>query len=93
LPFVEFRNCEEELKNALVASKSKVRNLEISLREVKARGQELKRAMKEVADNEYNISQKLAYETGARQGLEAKFEVVLSHCRVTKSPLQGMRWS
>jgi hypothetical protein len=58
-------------------TKEKVRNLEVSLQEVKAGGQELKRAMKEVADSEYAISQKLAYETGARQGLEVEFEVVL----------------
>jgi chromosome segregation ATPase len=73
----EFRNREEELKNALAASKGKARDLEISLREAKARGQELKRAMKEATDSEYAVSQKLAYETGARRGLEAEFEVVL----------------
>jgi hypothetical protein len=33
--------------------------------------------MKEAADSEYAISQKFAYETGARRGLEAKFEAVL----------------
>jgi hypothetical protein len=33
--------------------------------------------MKEATDSEYAISQKLAYETGARQGLEAEFKVVL----------------
>jgi hypothetical protein len=38
LPFAEFRNCEEEPKNALAASKSKIRDLEISLREVEAGG-------------------------------------------------------
>jgi hypothetical protein len=65
------------MKNALAASRSKARDLEISLREVDAGGQELKRAMKEVAHNEYAISQKLAYETGARRGLETEFEVVL----------------
>jgi tripartite-type tricarboxylate transporter receptor subunit TctC len=54
----EFRNHEEELKNALATSKSKVRDLEISLREVEAGGQELKRAMKEAIDSEYAISQK-----------------------------------
>jgi hypothetical protein len=51
--------------------------LEISLREVEAGGQELKRAMKEATDNEYVVSQKLAYEIGARRGLEVEFEVVL----------------
>jgi hypothetical protein len=33
--------------------------------------------MKEATDSEYTISKKLAYETGARRGLEAEFEVVL----------------
>jgi hypothetical protein len=33
--------------------------------------------MKEAIDSEYAISQKLAYETAARRGLEVKFEVVL----------------
>jgi hypothetical protein len=47
LYLTEFRNCEEELKNALAASKGKVRDLEISLREAEPGGQELKRAMKE----------------------------------------------
>jgi hypothetical protein len=42
LYLVEFRNCKEELKNALATSKSKVRDLEISLREVDAGGRELK---------------------------------------------------
>jgi hypothetical protein len=77
LSFAEFRNCEEELNNALAASKSKVRDLEISLREAEAAGLELKQAMKEATDSEYAISQKLAYETGACRGLEAEFEVVL----------------
>jgi hypothetical protein len=76
LYLADFRNREEELKNALATSRSKVRNLEISFREVEAGGQELKRVMKEAADSEYAISQKLAYETGARRGLEAEFEVV-----------------
>jgi hypothetical protein len=51
--------------------------LELLLREVEAGGQELKRAMKEAADSEYAVSQKLAYEKGARQNLEVEFEVVL----------------
>jgi hypothetical protein len=63
LPFAEFRNREEQLKNALAASKSKVRDMEISLQEADAGGQELKQAMKEATDTEYAISQKLAYET------------------------------
>jgi hypothetical protein len=65
-----------ELKNALATSWSKVWDLEIKFREIEAGGLELKRAMKEAIDSEYAISQKLAYETGARQGLEAKFEAV-----------------
>jgi hypothetical protein len=77
LHLAEFRSRKEELKNALVASKSKVRDLGISLREADAGGQELKRAMKEATVSEYAISQKLAYEKGARRGLEAEFEVVL----------------
>jgi hypothetical protein len=36
LYLVEFRNCGEELKNALATSKGKVWDLEISLREVEA---------------------------------------------------------
>jgi phosphoribosylaminoimidazole-succinocarboxamide synthase len=77
LHLAEFYNHEEELKNALMASKSKARDLEISLREAEAGGQELKWAMKEATDSEYVISQKLAHETGAQRALEAKFEVVL----------------
>jgi hypothetical protein len=77
LYLAEFLNREKELKNALTASKSKVRDLEISLREVEAGGQELKRVMKEATDSEYTVSQKLAYETGTRRGLEVEFEVVL----------------
>jgi hypothetical protein len=33
--------------------------------------------MKEATDSEYTISQKLAYETAVRRGLEAEYEVVL----------------
>jgi hypothetical protein len=43
-------------------TKEKVRSLEVTLREVEAGGQELKRVMKEAADSEYVVSQKLAYE-------------------------------
>jgi hypothetical protein len=73
----DFRNREEEPKNALATSRSKVRDLEIKVREIEAGGLELKRAMKEATDSEYTVSQKLAYETGARRGLEAEFKVVL----------------
>jgi hypothetical protein len=58
-------------------TKEMVRSLEVLLREVKAGGQELKQVMKEAFDSEYTVSQKLAYETGARRGLEVEFEVVL----------------
>jgi hypothetical protein len=73
----DFHNREEELKNALATSRSKVRDLEIRVRESEAGGLALKQVMKEATDSEYAISQKLAYETGACQGLEAEFEVVL----------------
>jgi hypothetical protein len=66
----DFRNREEELKNALSISRSKVRDLEMKVWEIKAGGLELKRAVKEATDSEYAISQKLAYETAARRGLE-----------------------
>jgi chromosome segregation ATPase len=89
LHLAEFRNREEELKNTLVASRSKVRDLEISLREANAGGRELKRAMKEAADSEYAISQKLAYEKGARWGLEAKFEVVLKSLQRDQITIAG----
>jgi hypothetical protein len=61
----------------LKSTKEKVRNLEVKVREIEVGGLELKRAMKEAADSEYAVSQKLAYETGARRGLEAEFKVVL----------------
>jgi hypothetical protein len=77
LYLVDFRNREEELKNALATSRSKVRDLEIKVREIEAGGLELKRTMKEATTSEYTVSQKLAYETAARRGLEAEFEVVL----------------
>jgi hypothetical protein len=44
----------------------KVWSSEVSLREVEAGGQELKRVMNETVDSEYAISQKLAYEKRAR---------------------------
>jgi hypothetical protein len=89
LHLAEFRNCEEELKNALADSKGKARDLEISLREVEAWGQELKWAMKEATDSEYAVSQKLAYETGARRGLEAEFEVVLQSLQSYQITIAG----
>jgi hypothetical protein len=74
---VDFRNREEELKNALATSRSKIHGLEGKVREIEAGGQELKRVMKEATKSEYAVSQKLAYETAARRGLEVEFEVVL----------------
>jgi hypothetical protein len=66
----DFRNREEELKNALATSRSKVRDLEIRVREREAGGLALKQAMREATDSEYAISQKLAYETGAHRALK-----------------------
>jgi hypothetical protein len=47
----EFRNHEEELNNTIRNTKGKVQDLEISLREVEAGGQELKRVMKEAKES------------------------------------------
>jgi hypothetical protein len=47
------------------------------LREVEAGTNELKRTMKEAIDNEFVVTQKLAYEKQARRDLEAGLEVVL----------------
>jgi hypothetical protein len=63
--------------------------LEVSLQEVEAGGQELKRAMKEAADSEYVVSQKLAYETEAHQGLEVEFEVVLKSLQNDQMTITG----
>jgi hypothetical protein len=49
----------------------------MKVRDIEAGGLALKQAMKEATDSEYAISQKLAYDTAARRGLEAEFEVVL----------------
>jgi hypothetical protein len=73
----DFRNREEELKNALATSRSKIHGLEGKVREIEAGGLEIKRAMKEATESEYAVSQKLAYETTAHRGLEVEFEVVL----------------
>jgi hypothetical protein len=45
--------------------------------------------MKESTDSEYAISQKLAYEEGARRGLEAKFEVVLKSLQSVQITIAG----
>jgi hypothetical protein len=73
----DFRNRKEELKNALATSRSKIHGLEGKVLEIEAGGLELKRTMKEAIEIEYVVSQKLAYETAARQALEVEFEVVL----------------
>jgi hypothetical protein len=73
----DFRNREEVLNNDLKNTKDNVRSMEVTVREVEAGGQELKREMKEAADIEYVVSQKLAYEKRARWDLEVKFKVAL----------------
>jgi hypothetical protein len=75
--YADFRNYEEELKNVVATSRSKIRDLEVRVQEIEAGGLELKRVLKETTESEYAISQKLAYETAARRGLEVKFQVVL----------------
>jgi hypothetical protein len=85
----DFRNLEEELKNALATSRSKVRDLEIKVWEIEARGVELRRVMKEATDSEYAISQTLAYEAAARRGLEAEFEVVLKSLESDQITIAG----
>jgi hypothetical protein len=89
LYLAEFRNHEEELNNALRITKGKVRDLEISLQEAEAGGQELKRAMKEATDIEYAVSQKLAYETGARRGLVVEFEAVFKSLQNDQITIAG----
>jgi hypothetical protein len=85
----DFRNREEELKNALVTSRSKIQGLEGKVREIEAGGLELKRAMKEATESEYAISQKLAYETAACRGLEVEFEVVLKSLQSDQITIAG----
>jgi hypothetical protein len=85
----DFCNREEELKNALATSRSKVRDLEIKVWEIEVGGLELKQAIKEATDSEYAISQKLVYETAARQGLEAEFEVVLKSLQSDQTTIAG----
>jgi hypothetical protein len=45
--------------------------------------------MKEAIDSEYAISQKLAYDTAARRGLEAEFEVVLKSLENDQATIAG----
>jgi hypothetical protein len=85
----DFRNREEELKNALTTSRSKIRGLEVKVRVIEAGGLELKWAMKEATESEYAISQKLAYETAARRGLEVEFDVVLKSLHSDQITIAG----
>jgi chromosome segregation ATPase len=85
----DFRNREEELKNTLAASRSKIHSLEGKVREIEAGGLELKQAMKEATESEYVVSQKLADETAARRGLEVEFEVVLKSLQRDKITIAG----
>jgi hypothetical protein len=87
----DFCNREEDLKNALETSRSKVRDLELKVREIEAGGLELKRAVKEATDSEYAISQNLAYETAARWGLEAEFEVILKSLQSDQITIAGYK--
>jgi hypothetical protein len=84
-----FDNREEELKNALATSRSKVRDLEIKVREIEVGGLELKRVIKVGTDSEYAVSQKLAYETVACRGLEAEFVVVLKSLQSDQITIAG----
>jgi chromosome segregation ATPase len=85
----DYRNREEELKKALATSRSKVRDLEFRVREIEARGLELKRVMKEATESEYAISQKLVYETTTRRGLEVEFKVVLKSLQSDQITIAG----
>jgi hypothetical protein len=87
--FAVFRNREKELKNALSTSRSKIQDLEIKVRESEAGGLALKQAMREATDSEYVVSQKLAYETAARRGLESEFEVVLKSLENDQTTIAG----
>jgi hypothetical protein len=85
----DFCNREEELKNALATSRSKIHGLEGKVQEIEAGGLELKRAMKEATESEYATSQKLAYETAARWGLEVEFEVFLKSLQSDQITIAG----
>jgi hypothetical protein len=85
----DFRNREEDLKNALATSRSKIHGLEGKVREIEAGGLEHKRAMKEATESEYAVSQKLAYEIAARWALEVEFEVVLKSLQSDQITIAG----
>jgi hypothetical protein len=63
--------------------------LEVTLQEVEAGDQELKRVMKEASDNEYVVSQKLAYKKQARQDLEVEFEVAFKSLQNDQVTIAG----
>jgi hypothetical protein len=85
----DFRNREEKLKNALATSRRKIHSLEGKVWEIEAGGLELKRVMREATESEYAVSQKLAYETAARRGLEVEFEVVLKSLQSDQITIAG----
>jgi chromosome segregation ATPase len=87
----DFRNREEELKNALATSRSKIHGLEGKVREIEAGGLELKRVMKEATESEYAVSQKLAYETATHRALEVEFEVVLKSLESDQITIAGYK--
>jgi hypothetical protein len=70
-------------------TKEKVRSLEVRLQESEAGGEELKWVMNEADDSEYVVSQKLAYETGARRGLEVEFEAVFKALQKNQVTIAG----
>jgi hypothetical protein len=85
----DFCNCEEEPKNALATSRSKIHGLEGKVREIETGGLELKRVMKKATESEYVVSQKLSYETAARRGLEVEFEVILKSLQSEQITIAG----
>jgi chromosome segregation ATPase len=86
---VDFHRREDDLKHDMKNTKEKVRSLEVTLREVEAGGQELKRVMKQIVNSEYAISQKLAYEKRARQDLEVNLEVALKSLQNDQVTITG----
>jgi hypothetical protein len=85
----DFRNREEELKNALGTSRSKIHGLEGKVLDIEVGGLELKLVMKEATESEYAVSQKLAYDTAARGALEVEFEVVLKSLEIDQITIAG----
>jgi seryl-tRNA synthetase len=85
----DFRNREEELKNALATSRSKIHGLESKVWEIEAGGLELKRVMNEATESENTVSQKLAYETAARRALEVEFEAILKSLQSVQITIAG----